>query len=61
MNLENRPVYPRLQFLDLVPRLENPTTSEGFGAVHEVNFKVRATEHNSDGTTAYSVVVEWHG
>lgn len=47
MNLESRLVYPRLQFLDLVPRRERPTTSEGFGAVHEVNFKVWTSEHDA--------------
>lgn len=41
MNQEQRPVYPRLHFLELLPRFKKPTVSEGLRVVHEVNFKVQ--------------------
>ncbi|CAH0023216.1 unnamed protein product [Clonostachys rhizophaga] len=48
MNKEQRPVYPRLQFLDLIPRFENPVLGEGFHAIHEVQFKWSGTEAELD-------------
>ncbi|KAI0886601.1 PNK3P-domain-containing protein [Annulohypoxylon maeteangense] len=48
MNLENRLVYPRLHFLDLLPRFQKPTTCEGFRAVHEINFRWSGTEEERD-------------
>jgi hypothetical protein len=40
MNLEHRPVYPRLHFLDLLPRFQQPIASEGFHAIHDIPFMV---------------------
>lgn len=60
MNTEGRPVYPRLQFLDLVPRLTRPTTDEGFDAVHEVKFKVKPQISMLRNNAVNSLIVEWN-
>ncbi|KAF1933688.1 P-loop containing nucleoside triphosphate hydrolase protein [Didymella exigua CBS 183.55] len=48
INSEDRPVYPRTPFLDLVKRYQSPSTSEGFRGVHEVKFKWQGTQEELD-------------
>lgn len=67
MNLEQRPVYQRIPFLELVPRIEPPQTEEGFSRIFEIDFMVRIVAVNLfflfPDTTTISltlIIVEWY-
>ncbi|KAI0437246.1 PNK3P-domain-containing protein [Xylaria telfairii] len=44
LSSEDRPIFPRLRFLELVPRVTKPTTDEGLRVIYEVDFQWSGTK-----------------
>jgi hypothetical protein len=60
MNTENKPIYPRLSFLELASHLQKPQVQEGFADVLDIDFTVGEL-YKQNFQQMRLTSPEWHG